>query len=88
MLYFAYGSNMDPVGMRGRCPGARAVGVARLPAHRLIFVADRPDAGLAVPSVEQSAGDEVWASCGTSARETRERSTTTKGSTSVPIEKR
>jgi len=33
-LYFAYGSNMSRAGMRARCPGARAVGVARLDNYR------------------------------------------------------
>lgn len=37
MLYFAYGSNLDPVQMTRRCPSAQVVGVARLPAHRLTF---------------------------------------------------
>ena len=34
-LYFAYGSNMSAEGMAGRCPGAKAVGLARLERHRL-----------------------------------------------------
>src|SRR3712207_758949 len=37
-LYFAYGSNMDLAGMRGRCPASRPVGIARLPRHRLVIV--------------------------------------------------
>ncbi|MCA1830948.1 MAG: gamma-glutamylcyclotransferase [Actinobacteria bacterium] len=37
MKYFAYGSNMDPVRMSFRCKGARAVGTAILPDHRLTF---------------------------------------------------
>lgn len=35
--YFAYGSNMDPVQMRVRCPGARAIGTATLANHRWII---------------------------------------------------
>ena len=30
MLYFAYGSNLDPEQMQFRCPGAKAVGLAGL----------------------------------------------------------
>ena len=37
MLYFAYGSNMDPDQMRKRCPGCAFVAPARLPDHRLVF---------------------------------------------------
>jgi gamma-glutamylcyclotransferase (GGCT)/AIG2-like uncharacterized protein YtfP len=37
VLYFAYGSNLDPEQMRSRCPGHRTVGLARLPDHRLTF---------------------------------------------------
>ncbi len=32
-LYFAYGSNMDPLQMSERCPGARPVGTALLSKH-------------------------------------------------------
>lgn len=35
ILYLAYGSNMEPVRMQKRCPGARALGAARLPNYRL-----------------------------------------------------
>lgn len=35
--YFAYGSNLEPVQMRRRCPSSRVVGVATLPGHRLVF---------------------------------------------------
>jgi len=34
MLYFAYGSNLDPVQMGERCPGAHVVGLAALREHR------------------------------------------------------
>lgn len=39
-LYFAYGLNMDPAGMAGRCPNSRALGPARLPRHRFIVTRD------------------------------------------------
>ena len=35
ILYLAYGSNMLPERMMRRCPGATALGVARLPNYRL-----------------------------------------------------
>jgi hypothetical protein len=34
-LYFAYGSNMDAGAMARRCPGSKALGLARLERHRL-----------------------------------------------------
>ena len=37
MLHFAYGSNMDRAAMLLRCPGARAIGPARLDAWRFIL---------------------------------------------------
>ena len=39
-LYFAYGLNMDPLGMAERCPNARPLGPARLPRHRFIVTRD------------------------------------------------
>lgn len=60
MRYFAYGSNMDPVQMAERCPGSVALGPARLPGHRLVFVWDSPGWGGGVGHVEPSPGDEVW----------------------------
>lgn len=35
ILYLAYGSNMEPVQMQKRCPGARVLGTARLPNYHL-----------------------------------------------------
>jgi gamma-glutamylcyclotransferase (GGCT)/AIG2-like uncharacterized protein YtfP len=37
MLYFAYGSNLDPIQMRDRCPGSRPHSIARLDHYRLHF---------------------------------------------------
>lgn len=37
-LHFAYGSNMDRTAMAARCPGARAIGPARLPRHRPVIM--------------------------------------------------
>ena len=39
-LYFAYGLNMDIAGMTKRCPGAKPLGLARLPRHRFIVTSD------------------------------------------------
>ena len=50
MLYFAYGSNMSRAAMAARCPGARALGPARLDGYRFFVGVDgwaslRPSAG-------------------------------------------
>jgi cation transport regulator ChaC len=58
--YFAYGSNMDPLQMEQRCPGALVVGPARLDDHRLTFVWDSPGWGGGVATVEATPGDHVW----------------------------
>ncbi|GGH25223.1 hypothetical protein GCM10007036_32200 [Alsobacter metallidurans] len=39
-LYFAYGSNMDRVAMEQRCPRSTIVGLARLPRHRFMIMAE------------------------------------------------
>ncbi len=39
-LYFAYGLNMDPIGMADRCPNSKPLGPARLPRHRFIVTTD------------------------------------------------
>jgi gamma-glutamylcyclotransferase (GGCT)/AIG2-like uncharacterized protein YtfP len=58
--YFAYGSNMDPKQMASRCPGAEALGRARLADHELTFVSDSPGWGGGVATVIPSSGAEVW----------------------------
>lgn len=55
-LHFAYGSNMSRAVMRQRCPGARAVGPARLDGWRYLITRDgyasvRPAPGAAVHGV-------------------------------------
>ncbi len=37
-LHFAYGSNMNREAMAGRCPQSKALGLARLPRHRLVIM--------------------------------------------------
>ena len=60
MFIFAYGSNMDPVQMRQRCPGAQTAGTAVLRDHRLCFPRLSDRRGCGVASVEPAVGDEVW----------------------------
>ncbi len=60
MRYFAYGSNMDPRQMAERCPGALALGAARLAGWRLTFTRDSPGWGGGVGHIELAPGDEVW----------------------------
>lgn len=60
MLYFAYGSNMDPDQMRERAPGARALGPARLPGHRLFFTHDSAGWAGGVASISPDASSDVW----------------------------
>jgi Gamma-glutamyl cyclotransferase, AIG2-like len=52
-LYFAYGSNMSRAGMATRCPGARALGPARLDGYRFFIGID------GWGSVQPSAGSRV-----------------------------
>ena len=60
MLYFAYGSNLDPDQMRERCPGLQLVGVAVLRDHKLLFPLFSEDWGGGVVSVQLSHGKDVW----------------------------
>ena len=59
-LYFAYGSNMDPLQMEQRCPGAVVIGPARLDGYRLAFVWDSPGWGGGVGTVFPARGGMVW----------------------------
>jgi gamma-glutamylcyclotransferase (GGCT)/AIG2-like uncharacterized protein YtfP len=52
-LYFAYGANMERAAMRGRCPGAAALGTARLAGWRYVIAAG-------YGSVEPAAGGAVF----------------------------
>jgi hypothetical protein len=53
-LYFAYGSNMNRSAMRRRCPGAYAIGPAKLEGYRFFVGVD------GWGSVKPSAGDNVY----------------------------
>ena len=60
MFYFAYGSNLDPVQMGSRCPGARTAGLAALHDHRLAFPrrSETWDGGVA--GIQPAHGATVW----------------------------
>jgi gamma-glutamylcyclotransferase (GGCT)/AIG2-like uncharacterized protein YtfP len=58
-LYFAYGSNLDPVQMEERCPGHRVVGRAVLRGHTLRFRGYGRDWEGAVATVEPAPGRDV-----------------------------
>lgn len=60
MLYFAYGSNMDPEQMALRCPGSRLVGTARLPGYRLAFSRYSSKRNGGVADVVPDPDHEVW----------------------------
>jgi gamma-glutamylcyclotransferase (GGCT)/AIG2-like uncharacterized protein YtfP len=60
MLYFAYGSNLDPVQMTSRCPSHKIVGLAELKDHRLVFPLYSQRWGGGVASVHPAHGASVW----------------------------
>jgi cation transport regulator ChaC len=61
MLYFAYGSNMDEqrVKATNRCPTARFIFTAVLPAHRLVFISSGDDGTCSADAVPYPASL-VW----------------------------
>lgn len=60
MLYFAYGSNMDPEQIKTRCPGAEYVGIGLLPDHALCFPRRSSKRNCGVSSVAPLAGHDTW----------------------------
>jgi hypothetical protein len=60
MLYFAFGSNLDPDQMRARCPAHNVVGMAVLRDHKLNFPIFSPGWGGGVASLQLSHGHDVW----------------------------
>ena len=58
--YFAYGSNMDPVQMASRCPGADPLEVAVLRDHQLAYTYDAPGWEGGVATVIPEPGSQVW----------------------------
>lgn len=60
VLYFAYGSNMDPEQMKARCPDAEVVGIGVMPDHALCFPRRSVKRNCGVSSVAPLAGRETW----------------------------
>jgi hypothetical protein len=60
MLYFAFGSNLNPAQMALRCPGHVVVGLAALRDHRLTFPLISGDWGGGVAGVQVAHGSTVW----------------------------
>ena len=60
MLYFAYGSNLDPEQMARRAPGHAVVGLAELRDHRVTFPLTSHDWGGGVASIGVAHGESVW----------------------------
>jgi gamma-glutamylcyclotransferase (GGCT)/AIG2-like uncharacterized protein YtfP len=60
MLYFAYGSNLDPEQMRSRCPDAIVVGLAALRDHRLSFPRNSEAWGGGTCGFQLAHGETVW----------------------------
>ncbi|MEF0943022.1 gamma-glutamylcyclotransferase family protein [Rhizobium sp. BR 362] len=60
MLYFAYGSNMDPDQMIERCHDAKLIGLGYLPDHILCFPRRSKNRGCGVSSVTPKIGHDTW----------------------------
>jgi AIG2-like family len=60
MIYFAYGADMNPGRMAEICPGYHALGVARLPDHRLSFSRFSRTWGCASASLAPRRGETVF----------------------------
>lgn len=60
MLYFAYGSNLDPTQMKQRCPGHKVVGLAALADHKISFPRTSHTWGGGVASIQLAHGATLW----------------------------
>ena len=60
MLYFAYGSNLDWAQMKRRCPLAKFVCRAKLPAYRLAFTIKDAERRCGVADVLPDKSKDVW----------------------------
>ncbi|CUX02034.1 MULTISPECIES: gamma-glutamylcyclotransferase family protein [Rhizobium/Agrobacterium group] len=60
MLYFAYGSNMDPAQMMERCPDAKFVGLGYLADHVLCFPRRSKKRGCGVSSLAPQNDHDTW----------------------------
>ena len=59
MLYFAYGSNMERVQLKRRCPKAKFVSAAALPDHELVFSGNSRMWGGAIADIRTAAAKNV-----------------------------
>jgi hypothetical protein len=61
MLYFAYGSNMNPVQMKERCKDhPKVLGIAVLPDYELCFPRHSVGRNCGVASVVEKSGTTTW----------------------------
>jgi len=60
MLYFAYGSNLDPAQMRERCPESTVVGLASLADYRISFPRYSNRWGGGTASIQLAHGETAW----------------------------
>lgn len=59
MLYFAYGSNMERVQLKRRCPKAKFVSAAVLPDHELVFCGNSRMWGGGLADIRSLSGKKV-----------------------------
>ena len=59
MLYFAYGSNMERVQLKRRCPKAKFVAAGLLPDHELVFSGTSRMWGGGIADIRAAAGKNV-----------------------------
>jgi len=60
MLYFAYGSNLNLIQMRSRCPSAQFVAIASLPDYSLCFPRYSRSCRCDVASIVSAVDNRVW----------------------------
>jgi hypothetical protein len=60
MIYFAFGSNMDPAQMAARCPSHKVLGRAFLPDHALCFPRRSPKRRCGTAGLARGAASGVW----------------------------
>lgn len=59
-LYFAFGSNMNPVQIRSRCHAPETIGIAKLPFHKVSFFGHSRVWDGALETVEPAIDQDVW----------------------------
>ncbi len=60
IYYFAYGSNMDEIQMKNRCPGAKLVGKAELRNYVLAFTIYSPERKCGCADIVPNPTQSVW----------------------------